>query len=74
MAKWLDDIGLEPKDWLTILLLLVAVVTHWATFQARVSALEEAVKPVPQIRIDTEIVKQAILDIRDDLKDLKHRG
>lgn len=69
----ISSLGLEPKDWLTLLLVLVAVVSQWTMFQSRVSALEDAVKPVPQVVTDMAVVKNAILDIRDDLQTIKER-
>lgn len=69
----MSSLRLEPKDWLTLLLILVAVVSQWTMFQSRVSALEDAVKPVPQVVTDMAVVKNAILDIRDDLQTIKER-
>lgn len=62
---------LEAKDFLTLLAVVLGVAVTWGTTQARLDAHEEAIKPLPQMRTDIEVVKAAVLDMRDDLRALR---
>ena len=59
---------LELSDYLKFGVWLLTAAFIYGSFTVRVAALEKAVEPLPQVRIDIEVVKAAVLDIRDDLK------
>lgn len=64
----MDKLGMEPKDLVTAIIVLVSMAMNWGAVSNRLSALEKAVEPVPAMHTDIEIVKAALIDIRDDLK------
>lgn len=66
----MNRLGIEIKDLATAVLFLLGMAIQWGATQSRMAAFEKAVEPVPQLRIDVEVVKAAVLDIRDDLRSL----
>ena len=72
MASPFEKLGLEPKDWVTAIAVIASLALNWGVVSTRVGALEEAVKPIPQLHTDIEVVKAALVDIRDDLRQFSH--
>lgn len=62
---------LEIKDIVQIAIVCGAALITWGALTTKVSALEEKIKPVPQLIIDTELVKSAVVDIKDSLRDIQ---
>lgn len=61
----------EVKDYLTAIAVILGMAVHWGTFQQRMASVEKAILPVPQMHTDIEVVKAAVLDIRDDLRGMR---
>lgn len=59
---------IEISDWLKLGLLALGLAMTWGALGTRVNALEKAVEPIPQMYTDIEVVKAAVLDIRDDIR------
>lgn len=59
---------IEISEWLKLGLLALGLAATWGALGTRVSALERSVEPIPQMHTDIEVVKAAVLDIRDDIR------
>lgn len=68
------EMKIEIAEWFKYGILALGLAATWGALGNRVDALEQRVAPIPQMHTDIEVVKAAVLDIRDDLRALKtHR-
>ena len=67
----LKAIGFSLKDVIYAVALIVGLSVRWGSLPAKVAALEEQVKPIPQMHTEIEVVKAAILDIKEGFKELR---
>ena len=58
-------------EWLKIAGIVAAIGSGWLSLTLKVSALEEKTKPVPQMHTDIEVVKAAVIDIKDGIKEMR---
>jgi hypothetical protein len=59
---------MEIADWFKYSILALGLAATWGALGSRVVALEKAVEPINQMHTDIEVVKAAVLDIRDDIR------
>lgn len=65
---------LEPKDWLKLIVLAVGIAVTYGALGQRVSALEKATEPIPQLQTDLAVIKAVVLDMQDDVKAMRRGG
>lgn len=65
---------MEIADWFKYGILALGLAATWGALGTRVNALERAVEPINQMHTDIEVVKAAVLDIRDDIRAARRGG
>jgi hypothetical protein len=69
LEKLKGEFGL--RDLFGLLLGALTFWGAWVAMTARVNALEEKVKPVPVLVTEIEVVKAAVIDIKDGIKEMR---